>query len=123
MSRLACLLPLALIPALAACQSARVGASAEDETARDTITLDDAAMGKAPAASADADTAQCNAAPVQALVGQPLSDGLINRMLKSSGAAFPRVLGVNAAATLDLNPARLNIIIDENNIIQALHCG
>jgi len=112
MSRLASLLSLALIPALAACQSAR-----------DTITLTSAVMGKEAAASADADTAQCNAAPVQALVGQPLSDALIEQMLKRSGAAFPRVLGVNAAATLDLNPVRLNIIIDENNIIQALHCG
>jgi len=123
MSRFASLLSLALVPVLAACQSARDGASAEDETVRDTITLTSAVMGKEPAVSADTDTAQCNAAPVQALVGQPLSDALIEQMLKRSGAAFPRVLGVNAAATLDLNPVRLNIIIDENNIIQALHCG
>jgi len=121
MSRIAPLIPLVL--ALAACQSTDDGATAEDEVARESITLESAVLGEEPAASAAGDDAVCNAGPVQALVGQPISDQVINQALKDSGAGFPRVLGVNAAATLDLQAARLNIIIDDDNVIQALHCG
>jgi len=121
MSRLTALIPLVLV--LAACQPAHDGATAEDETARATLAPEPATLGEEPAASADQDNPQCNAGPVQSLIGQPISDALIEQALKDSGASFPRVLGVNAAATLDLQAARLNIIIDDNNVIQALHCG
>jgi len=121
MSRTAALIPLLL--ALAACQPVHDGATAEDETARATITVESAILGEEPVASAAGDDALCNAGPVQALVGQSISDALIEQALKDSGSTIPRVLGVNAAATLDLQAARLNIIIDDNNVIQALHCG
>jgi len=118
MSRIAALIPLVL--ALAACQPAHDGAT---ETARATLASESATLGEEPVARSDQENAQCNADPVQALVGQPISDALIEQALKDSGASFPRVLGVNAAATLDLQAARLNLIIDDNNVIQALHCG
>jgi len=123
MSHLPPVLSIALTLALAACQSTDDSATAENEAARNIPTLETAIPGQEPAVSATEDDAVCNAAPVQALVGQPISDTLIDQALKDSGSSIPRVLGVNAAATLDLQAARLNIMIDDDNVIQALHCG
>jgi len=123
MSRLTALISLALAAILAACQPAHDGATAEDETARETLVTEPAALGEEPAASAVTDAVQCNADPVQALIGQTISDALIGQALKDSGATIPRVLGPDTPATLDLSHARLNFIIDGNQVIQSLHCG
>jgi len=121
MSRIAPLIPLVL--ALAACQSAHDGATAEDETARATVASEPATLGEEPAASTEQENALCSADPVQELIGQRASDEVVAQALKDSGATIPRVLGPNTPATLDLSHARLNIIIDDNNVIQSLHCG
>jgi len=118
MSRLIALIPLALF--LAACQPAVDSTAAEDETA---LVTEPATLGEEPAANADADDSTCNADPVQALVGQTISDALIEQALKDSGAEVSRVLKTNEPATLELNQARLNLITDDNGVIQMLHCG
>jgi len=117
------LLALALGATLAACQPAQNAANVEDESARETFAPEVASFGEEPAASDTGADAQCSADPVQALVGQHLSDELLTQALKDSGASIPRVLGPDTPATLDLSHARLNIIIDGNKVIQALHCG
>jgi len=122
MPRLTALLAPLLL--LAACQSAHDGASAEDETARETLTPESATLGEEPATSEiEVDDTLCNADPVQMLIGQPASDEIIAQAIKDSGAQVSRVLEPNEPATLDLNQNRLNIIIDGSTVIQSLHCG
>jgi len=123
MSRLTALISLVLAITLAACQPADDGTTAEDETARETLVREPAALGEEPAASAVTDAVQCNPDPVQVLIGQTISDGLIEQALEASGATIPRVLGPETPATLDLSHTRLNFIIDDNKVIQSLHCG
>jgi len=121
-----CLLPALLLAGLlAACQSEHDGATAEDETARASVTTDAATLGEesAPQGAFAADEVVCNADPVQGLVGQRASDEIVAQALKDSGASVPRVLKPDTPATLDLSPSRLNILTDDNGVIQSLHCG
>jgi len=126
MSRFLLLFSIFLVLTLPACQLAYDGATAEDEAARETLAFETAVLGEEPAASVvqgDTDKRICKAEPVQELIGQRVTDKLVTRALKDSGAAVSRVLGPTDAATLDLSPTRLNIITDTNGVIQTLHCG
>lgn len=42
--------------------------------------------------------------------------------IKATGRPY-RILGLNAAATMDFNPERINIIVDDKNIVMVVRCG
>jgi hypothetical protein len=64
------------------------------------------------------DLSTCTSNATHQLVGTSIS--LVNT---SQLAATVRILPPNAIATLDYNPARLNISTDANGIITRLGCG
>jgi len=125
MSRLSITTILALSVLLAACQSTHDGATSKDEAARSVPQTDAATLGEEPATRPlpDVQDALCNAAPVQGLIGQRVSDDLVAQALKDSGSSISRVLKPNEPATLDLSPSRLNILTDGDGVVQSLHCG
>lgn len=65
----------------------------------------------------------CDAEAAQAHVGQEATDATVEQARIDSGAESVRVLAPGDAATMDFRPERLNIDIDDNNIIQTLRCG
>jgi hypothetical protein len=65
----------------------------------------------------------CDAAPAQALVGQPASVELAARAQKLSGARVVRWLRPNQAVTMEYLADRLNIALDEANIVSRIGCG
>ena len=73
-----------------------------------------------PAASADS---RCDAAQVQNLVGQRITSELAEQARNKSGAQLLRVTQPNQAVTMDYNPLRLNIDIDDADSIIRLNCG
>ncbi|MCR6664069.1 MAG: I78 family peptidase inhibitor [Luteimonas sp.] len=66
---------------------------------------------------------ECNADAVQSFVGQEATQDAIERARVESGAATVRALKPGDAGTMDFRPDRLDIALDENSIIQTLHCG
>ncbi|SDI19057.1 I78 family peptidase inhibitor [Pseudomonas panipatensis] len=74
-----------------------------------------------PAVAADA--GRCAAAPVQALIGKPLSAALVEQAKREAGAQRVRVLHPHDAVTLDYNPQRLNIDVDDRQQVLRLTCG
>lgn len=66
---------------------------------------------------------RCDAAPVQALVGQTLTEDMQRAALKSSGARSLRVIPPNAAVTMDYREDRLNIDVDAEGRVTGLKCG
>ena len=64
------------------------------------------------------DLSSCTSNATHRLVGSPIS--LVNT---SSLAETVRILPPNAMATMDMNPARLNISTDANGIITQVSCG
>ena len=65
----------------------------------------------------------CNVEQVHGVLGQTASSELIEQVQQQANAKTLRVLAPGDAATLDYNPQRLNIDIDESEVIIRLTCG
>lgn len=77
---------------------------------------------ESPAAAAP-ETGRCNAGAVQSLVGKPLSQALVERARRDAGAQNARVLHPHDAVTLEYNSQRLNINVDDSEVVRGLNCG
>jgi outer membrane PBP1 activator LpoA protein len=76
-----------------------------------------------PAQSAAEITGDCSVEQVQVVLGQIASAEQIEQTQQQANAKFLRVLAPGDAATMDYNPQRLNIHIDESETITRLTCG
>lgn len=65
----------------------------------------------------------CDAAPVQNLVGQKSTVAIGRDALARTGAKSLRVIGPGMAVTMDFRNDRLNIEVDDKNVITAIRCG
>lgn len=66
---------------------------------------------------------RCNAEPVQYLLEERINSDLAERARAESGATELRVTHPNLPVPMDYNPQRLNIDIDDDDIIIRLSCG
>ncbi|HSC84124.1 MAG TPA: I78 family peptidase inhibitor [Pseudomonas sp.] len=85
-----------------------------------------AACSNSPDKPADADQpadGRCNADAVQNLLDQRLNSDLADQAKDKAGARYLRVTYPNQPVTLDYNAQRLNIEIDDGDIILRLSCG
>ncbi|EMM6268417.1 hypothetical protein GHU34_21810 [Pseudomonas aeruginosa] len=76
----------------------------------------------APAASPAAD-GRCDANAVQAYVGKQASAAIVEEARRAAGAEVARALRPHDAVTMDYNPRRLNIDVDDTLVIKRLSCG
>ncbi|MBU0565229.1 MAG: I78 family peptidase inhibitor [Pseudomonas sp.] len=65
----------------------------------------------------------CNVEQVHGALGQTANVKLIEQVQQQANAKTLRVLAPGDAATMDYNPQRLNIDIDESEVIIRLSCG
>jgi len=68
-------------------------------------------------------SATCRAAGAEAVLGQTLEQQVLEQALLQSGALRTRVLRPGMAATMDADPLRLNIEVDEGGRIRRMVCG
>lgn len=66
---------------------------------------------------------RCDAEAVQHLVDKRITTEMAEEARVESGAEHLRVTAPNQAVTLEYNPRRLNIDIDEDDTIIRLSCG
>lgn len=66
---------------------------------------------------------ECNAEQIRGVLGQTATTARIKQAQRQANAKVLRVLAPGDAATLDYNPQRLNIDIDESEVIIRLTCG
>lgn len=76
----------------------------------------------APATADPASGAQCDATPVQTLIGQT-ADAAVDRAKTVSGARTVRRYESGSALTMDFRPDRLNVEVDDGGKIVKLSCG
>ncbi|MEQ5819001.1 I78 family peptidase inhibitor [Halomonas sp. SCS19] len=101
------LLPLLLVAALAGCSSSSGGSGEPAPLPPE----------RAPLAEA------CDAEAVQGLVGQSYDASFDERLKAESGAKTVRVLRPGGVATMDLRLDRLNVRLDDADVIRELACG
>ncbi|WPC06119.1 I78 family peptidase inhibitor [Pseudomonas benzenivorans] len=65
----------------------------------------------------------CRAEAVPGMLGKPATAERVERARDQTGARRVRVLAPGDAVTLDHDPQRLNIEIDEAETIQRIRCG
>ncbi|MEG3193076.1 I78 family peptidase inhibitor [Lysobacter sp. D1-1-M9] len=75
--------------------------------------------GSAPAASGG----PCNAEAARWAIGQPVTDELVNRVLRETRSRDARVLGPGDMATMDFRGDRVNIDVNERGAITGVRCG
>lgn len=66
---------------------------------------------------------ECSAAAAQSLIGQPGTPDSARNALTLTGSKTVRWLRPGMAVTMDYRSDRLNITLDENNIITQISCG
>lgn len=66
---------------------------------------------------------RCDAEPVQHLVDKRITTEMAEEARAEAGAELLRVTQPNQPVTMDYNPRRLNIDIDEDDTIIRLSCG
>ncbi len=83
-----------------------------------------AAEAAAPAPDAATPPAgSCDASQVQGLVGQAYSDAVGEQARQDAGAEKVRTLKPNQPITMEYLGERLNIEVDDNNVISGVRCG
>jgi hypothetical protein len=60
---------------------------------------------------------------VQNLLGQAYSDSVGETARQRSGSRAIRLLKPGQVMTMEYDPSRINIILDDKGAIQALRCG
>lgn len=110
------LIPIALLADLTACAS---GTRTDSSPPASSQTSSSAAPGSATTPSGP----DCDAQPVQNLVGQKYSDSVGNYALRRSNSGSMRLLKPGQVMTMEYNAHRLNIILEGNGSISALRCG
>jgi ABC-type uncharacterized transport system auxiliary subunit len=76
-----------------------------------------------PAKQAAEISGDCDVEQVHGVLGQTVSAKLVQQVQQQANAKNVRVLAPGDAATMDYNPQRLNIDIDESEVIIRLSCG
>ncbi|ALM53934.1 I78 family peptidase inhibitor [Halomonas huangheensis] len=111
MIRISCVFLMVASLGLVGCSTGSSGSQAEKAPA------------PLPPAMTDDRQDMCDVDAVQNLIGQGYQQGLDAQLLSDSGAATLRVLRPNTAATMDLRMDRLNVKLDDNDVIIDVTCG
>ncbi|RPS78306.1 hypothetical protein IPC988_26655 [Pseudomonas aeruginosa] len=106
---------LVLAALLAGCSSNGDGPSTEGASVA-------TGSASAPAATPAAD-GRCDANAVQAYVGKQASAAIVEEARRAAGAEVALALRPHDAVTMDYNPRRLNIDVDDTLVIKRLSCG
>ncbi|RKQ96937.1 peptidase inhibitor I78 family protein [Kushneria sinocarnis] len=70
-----------------------------------------------------ADPTTCGADRLEELAGRSLEPGVRQQIVDRSGAEQYRVVGPHTMVTMDFNPQRLDIRVDDNQQISGFDCG
>lgn len=120
--------PAALIAALSLVLA--VGACTGPAPEEQDQALDQAKQAADAAATPDQEVATtpppvgtCDASQVEGLVGQPYTGELAEQARQDAGAAQVRMLKPNQPITMEFLGERLNIEVDDKNLVSGVRCG
>jgi hypothetical protein len=107
-----------ILPAIVAL--AGLGACASG-TSNDTTGIP--APSSASTTSSAPSSRVCDDDPAQAAIGKKVNDALLDDYRRISGAEIARALRPRSVMTMEYNPQRLNLRVDDNDIVTSVNCG
>ncbi|MBB5215902.1 I78 family peptidase inhibitor [Parapusillimonas granuli] len=81
------------------------------------------AWSSAPATAEANDTQVCNDELAQSAIGKKADAALIEDYRKRSHSKTARALRPRSVMTMEYNPQRLNLRVDDNDIVMSVNCG
>lgn len=85
------------------------------------------ACATAPAPDGDAaatpSTASCNADAAGSALGQQATSEVLEKARTDAGAQAVRTLKPNQVVTMEYLEGRLNVMVDDNNVVTGVRCG
>ncbi|ANN69574.1 I78 family peptidase inhibitor [Bordetella bronchialis] len=133
------LIPLVLVASLAACANTgrqSSSADADGTTSSTPYGSTDSSAGTGGTGSADgggyggtgyspyfSGGQGCDAQPVQKMIGTKLTSSVEAQIRQASSSSKTRVLKPGEVMTMEYDPQRINLILDEQGALTALRCG
>ena len=68
-------------------------------------------------------TGTCVVEQAQWAIGRPASSSLLERARVDATASIARFIRPNEAITMEYSPARLNLYLDEQDVVRGVVCG
>jgi hypothetical protein len=65
----------------------------------------------------------CDAAALQSQIGQKATASVMEDLRTRSGSATARMLRPGQLVTMEYNATRLNLIVDDKDVMTAIRCG
>lgn len=123
------LIPVLLVATLSACantgaprssSSSAASSSSSSPAASDSTSGSSYGSSSTPSGSA---RKTCDAGALQSQIGQKATQSVLEDLRTRSGAATARILRPGQLVTMEYNDTRLNLIVDDKDVMTAIRCG
>ncbi len=123
------LIPFLLVASLAACANTggtRTSSAPASSSSSASSTSSDGAgssYGSSSALPGGGGGKTCDADPLQSQIGQKATPSVMEDLRTRSGSATARMLRPGQVVTMEYNNTRLNLIVDDKDVMTAIRCG
>lgn len=122
------LIPVLLVATLSACANTgapRSSSSASSSSSSSPAASDSTSGSSYGSSSAPSGSARktCDAGALQSQIGQKATQSVMEDLRSRSGAATARILRPGQLVTMEYNDTRLNLIVDDKDVMTAIRCG
>ncbi|KRA01460.1 I78 family peptidase inhibitor [Achromobacter sp. Root565] len=123
------LIPFLLVASLAACantggsRTSSATASSASSASSSSSTGAGASYGSSSAIPGSSTGKSCDAGALQSQIGQKATPSLMEDLRTRSGSATARMLRPGQLVTMEYNNTRLNLIVDDKDVMTAIRCG
>ncbi|MFF7056116.1 I78 family peptidase inhibitor [Achromobacter spanius] len=124
------LIPFILVASLTACantgtssSSAPAASSSSSSSSSSDSTSGGSSYGGSGSAMPGYGTKTCDAAALQSQIGQKATTSSMEDLRTRSGSSTARILRPGQLVTMEYNATRLNLIVDDKDVMTAIRCG
>ncbi|GFN28163.1 MULTISPECIES: I78 family peptidase inhibitor [Achromobacter] len=122
------LIPFLLVASLTAC--ANTGAPRSSSSSASGSSSASSSSETAPSSSSGMSSASgygggksCDATALQSQIGQKATPSVLEDLRSRSGSTTARMLRPGQLVTMEYNATRLNLIVDDKDVMTAIRCG
>ncbi|QQB33989.1 hypothetical protein I6I07_25770 [Achromobacter deleyi] len=123
------LIPVLLVATLSACANSGAPRSSSPSAASSSSSspaASDSTSGTSygsPSAIPSSSGKTCDAGALQSQIGQKATQSVLEDLRTRSGATTARILRPGQLVTMEYNDTRLNLIVDDKDVMTAIRCG
>ncbi len=121
--RFSSLAPIFAALVLAGCSSTPSGSLTAGAGGGGSAAPAASASAATPTSSAGMGDSMCNADPIMNIVGKPINERGASDAQQRATAATLRLMRPGQVMTMEYNPRRLTIVVDEQNTVSSVRCG